>query len=512
MITFLVCAELSERDKVNVELPFPSMPSTAALKEEITKVFTYELWQLTGGSHRLFEIESMTIYDDTLMQWVDFETQRQLHPYDQLYAFGVGIPPSQSHDSGLPPPRVSKFYQDPNAAAMVLDLMNRKTRAPTISQSNPTHQYSSGSSLPPHRMEDSRETFYDVRGHRQPERERERGQPAASIGRASSQRSSSESYEPIIPAAGSAYGRQAQGNSNHAANGSRTTSYNQSAADRGQGREENPSVLASSGMVNRGNQRLVTVQPVPVGRISQDVTQIFDIAVAVASQRPGDSHANQSRTLQPEDLAYFLNSLGLAVQREEIQSAFQLYASGAGTPTAYLGLGEFAAWTNAHPKTFEIISFRVQENELIAKQREAISNLRQERSSIEEKMRKLMQELSDLEGKARRNAEQIEDAEQLVAETQRRAQELSREETSIAEKEIRIANHKAQIEMEEQEFSQSAKQLELMRRRSHTSGATPANTPTSPAVVAVSQQQHNDVYSQSARTPNNPRQQSRQHA
>eukprot|EP01062_Namystynia_karyoxenos_P042532 TRINITY_DN3110_c1_g1_i1.p1 TRINITY_DN3110_c1_g1~~TRINITY_DN3110_c1_g1_i1.p1 ORF type:complete len:412 (+),score=116.59 TRINITY_DN3110_c1_g1_i1:103-1338(+) len=118
MFTLLVCADLYGQ-KINLEVPFPSVPTINELTRVIEQVYGQEAQQLKpqGFPAIQFQVSRIQIYDDSFLKWVDLISSTQLHEYDQLYVFQ---PQSAWHvdlQKDLPAPRPPTGVVPPYAGA-----------------------------------------------------------------------------------------------------------------------------------------------------------------------------------------------------------------------------------------------------------------------------------------------------------------------------------------------------------------------------------------------------------
>lgn len=116
--TLLVCSDIRAR-KVNLELPFPSHPSSIEeLSRIVQEVFRVEEMDIKKAMGLLdarpcepFTINRLQRYDDDDQSWASLSGIDSLQPYDQLYVFRRNTAAADiSTQRELPPPRRSKFF------------------------------------------------------------------------------------------------------------------------------------------------------------------------------------------------------------------------------------------------------------------------------------------------------------------------------------------------------------------------------------------------------------------
>eukprot|EP01064_Diplonema_japonicum_P012003 TRINITY_DN19484_c0_g1_i1.p1 TRINITY_DN19484_c0_g1~~TRINITY_DN19484_c0_g1_i1.p1 ORF type:complete len:412 (+),score=61.61 TRINITY_DN19484_c0_g1_i1:69-1238(+) len=106
LFTVLVCADVYG-SKVNLEVPFPNVPTISELTHTIEKVFEQEAAFLKPPGYPPTEIKvsRIQIYDDTYLKWMDLVNSSQVHEYDQLYVFQPQSPWHVDLQKDLPAPR-----------------------------------------------------------------------------------------------------------------------------------------------------------------------------------------------------------------------------------------------------------------------------------------------------------------------------------------------------------------------------------------------------------------------
>ena len=430
-LPLLACAELSATIKVNIEMPFSSPPSIPRLIEELNAMLSWELHAHTG-SNRGFEVESMTIYDDSLMQWVDLQAPQQLHPYDQLYVFGRGIPPSvnDGNDNGLPPPRASKYYQGQ-------------------------------ATIPVHRQAP------------QPPRGQREESPVVTIAstgavyRGSIEQSTQrrDSYNPYSVPAGGASNITHQGHSNSYVVGERrSNSRDPQAFDRRDGRS------SSGGHENFYSNGAPQQQP---PRDSPPVFVAGPSASNIASEdiRNAYQKGGEGQEMSRNSFAGLLASVNLQFSEEVVRDMFDLATNTTdrNQPHARMGLAEFSEWARTYPRTFNTLSQRLKGREIEQARKQDLGNAHAELSEIDAKRARLQDELRSLELKAKEVNERAAHIERSLIEMENGRYNLQQEEQQVLNKEVHLAQQRLLLRREEQDFEAAARQLDTKRTSSVSS-------------------------------------------
>eukprot|EP01060_Flectonema_neradi_P022608 TRINITY_DN30856_c0_g1_i1.p1 TRINITY_DN30856_c0_g1~~TRINITY_DN30856_c0_g1_i1.p1 ORF type:complete len:442 (+),score=75.59 TRINITY_DN30856_c0_g1_i1:54-1328(+) len=120
MFTLLVCGDVYG-SKVNLEIPFPNVPTISQLTHTIEEVFEAEAAVLKPAGYPTLEVKvsRIQVYDDTYLKWMDLVSSTQLHEYDQLYVFQPQSPWHVDLQKDLPAPRVPSGTTPSTAAAAV---------------------------------------------------------------------------------------------------------------------------------------------------------------------------------------------------------------------------------------------------------------------------------------------------------------------------------------------------------------------------------------------------------
>eukprot|EP01064_Diplonema_japonicum_P018785 TRINITY_DN27479_c0_g1_i1.p1 TRINITY_DN27479_c0_g1~~TRINITY_DN27479_c0_g1_i1.p1 ORF type:complete len:664 (+),score=189.47 TRINITY_DN27479_c0_g1_i1:43-2034(+) len=105
-ITILCAADLWG-SKVNYELQFPTMPTSADLQQKVENVFAPEHAARRPADvppTQGFDIDRMQTFDERAQQWVDLLTPAQLQDYSQVYLFQKENEFHKEVQSKIPPP------------------------------------------------------------------------------------------------------------------------------------------------------------------------------------------------------------------------------------------------------------------------------------------------------------------------------------------------------------------------------------------------------------------------
>eukprot|EP01065_Artemidia_motanka_P003682 TRINITY_DN1174_c1_g2_i1.p1 TRINITY_DN1174_c1_g2~~TRINITY_DN1174_c1_g2_i1.p1 ORF type:complete len:397 (+),score=142.96 TRINITY_DN1174_c1_g2_i1:96-1286(+) len=102
-ISVLCCADLYG-SKVNLEIPFPCLPTLPELTQKFKEYFEYEsnVVKPPNAPARPFTVGRLQVFDDTSSRWEQLVGTEQLQHHSQVYVFQPHVPDVQSD---LPAPR-----------------------------------------------------------------------------------------------------------------------------------------------------------------------------------------------------------------------------------------------------------------------------------------------------------------------------------------------------------------------------------------------------------------------
>eukprot|EP00759_Apiculatamorpha_spiralis_P043796 PhF_6_TR40985/c0_g1_i2/m.62081 len=137
MVTLFIAAELFSQ-KLNLEVPFPSIPTLSELTRVTENLFNVEMSFMRPEGHPVypFRVSKFKLYDDVTLRWLDVVSELQLTHNSQLYAFQVENPYHRESQRELPNPTKPRAYihQSPPALRTLSNsVIPMSVAAPIIS-------------------------------------------------------------------------------------------------------------------------------------------------------------------------------------------------------------------------------------------------------------------------------------------------------------------------------------------------------------------------------------------